>query len=64
MIRLLLVDDQSLVQEGIKAVLNLEPDLEVVGTSDNGQSAVDLVETLNPDVVLMDMRMPIMGSDA
>lgn len=65
MIRLLLVDDQSLVRDGIKAMLSLEPDLQIVGTADNGKTAIQLVEALQPDVVLMDVRMPIMdGKEA
>ncbi len=60
MISLLLVDDQPLIRNGIKAMLNLEPDLEVIGTADNGETAVEQVEALQPDVVLMDMRMPVM----
>jgi DNA-binding NarL/FixJ family response regulator len=60
MIRLLLVDDQSLICQGLKAMLTLEADLEVVGCADNGQIALDLVATLKPDVVLMDIRMPVM----
>jgi DNA-binding NarL/FixJ family response regulator len=60
MIRLLLVDDQTLIRDGIRAMLNLEPDLEVVGTADNGESAIAQVKTLQPDVVLMDVRMPVM----
>ena len=60
MIRLLLVDDQKLVYQGLWAMLNLESDLEVVGVANNGQIAVKQVETLQPDVVLMDMRMPVM----
>jgi DNA-binding NarL/FixJ family response regulator len=60
MIRLLLVDDQELVCQGLQAMLNLEPDIEVVGSANNGQIAVQQVETLQPDVVLMDIRMPIM----
>ncbi|GAA6621865.1 response regulator [Scytonema sp. NUACC26] len=65
MIRLLLVDDQSLVRDGIKAMLSLEPDLQVVGTADNGKTAIEQTEALQPDVVLMDVRMPIMdGKDA
>jgi DNA-binding NarL/FixJ family response regulator len=60
MIRLLLVDDQSLICQGLQAVLNQEADLEVVGTAENGQVAIDLVATLQPDVVLMDIRMPVM----
>ncbi|KAB8330753.1 response regulator transcription factor [Scytonema tolypothrichoides VB-61278] len=65
MIRLLLVDDQNLVRDGIKAMLSLEPDLQVVGTAENGKAAIQQVETLQPDVVLMDVRMPIMdGKEA
>lgn len=65
MIRLLLVDDQSLVRQGLKAMLSIEPDLEIIGMAENGEEAVSLFETLQPDVVLMDVRMPVMnGSTA
>ena len=60
MIHLLLVDDQSLVRDGIKVMLNLEPDLQVVGTASNGEEAIEKVEALQPEVVLMDVRMPVM----
>ena len=60
MIRLLLVDDQELVCQGLRVMLNLEPDLEVVGVANNGRVAIQQVEALQPDIVLMDMRMPIM----
>jgi DNA-binding NarL/FixJ family response regulator len=60
MIRLLLVDDQSLICQGLKAMLSLEPDLEVIGTADNGEAAIEQVALLEPDVVLMDLRMPVM----
>lgn len=60
MIRLLLVDDQNLVCQGLKAMLSLEPDLEVVGIANNGQAALDQVAVLQPDVVLMDIKMPVM----
>ena len=60
MIRLLLVDDQELVCQGLKAMLTLESDLEVVGVANNGQTAIEQVEMLQPDVVLMDIRMPMM----
>ncbi|WP_144873453.1 response regulator [Hyella patelloides] len=65
MIRLLLVDDQELVCQGLRAMLNLEPDLEVVGVANNVQTAIEQVEILKPDVVLMDIKMPIMdGTEA
>ncbi len=60
MIRLLVVDDQSLICQGLKAMLSLEDDLEVVGIANNGEQALTQVESLHPDVVLMDLRMPIM----
>jgi DNA-binding NarL/FixJ family response regulator len=60
MIRLLLVDDQNLICQGLKAMLSLEPDLEVVGIANNGEVAIEQVAKLQPDVVLMDVRMPIM----
>ncbi len=59
MIRLLLVDDQDLIRRGLNALLSTDPKLEVVGEAGNGQEAVTLVAQLNPDVVLMDVRMPI-----
>lgn len=64
MIRLLLVDDQQLVRDGIEAMLSIEPDLEVVGTADNGEVAIQQVAALQPDVVLMDVRMPVMNGSA
>ncbi|MCU0567666.1 MAG: response regulator transcription factor [Oculatellaceae cyanobacterium Prado106] len=60
MIRLLLVDDQSLVCQGLQAVLDREADLQVVGSAENGEVAIAQVAALQPDVVLMDIRMPIM----
>jgi DNA-binding NarL/FixJ family response regulator len=61
MIRLLLVDDQNLICQGLKAVLNQELDLEVVGTAENGEVALRLAQTLQPHIVLMDIRMPVMN---
>lgn len=60
MIRLLIVDDQSLICQGLKAMLSLEPELEVVGIANNGEQALAQVEAFSPDVVLMDVRMPVM----
>ncbi|MCS6888561.1 response regulator transcription factor [Chloroflexus sp.] len=64
MIRILLVDDQTLVRQGIQTLLDLEEDLTVVGAAANGQQALALVEQLQPDVVLMDVRMPVMDGVA
>jgi DNA-binding NarL/FixJ family response regulator len=60
MIRVLLVDDQVLIRQGLRSLLEAKPDLEVVGDAENGQKALDLVGMLLPDVVLMDVRMPVM----
>jgi DNA-binding NarL/FixJ family response regulator len=64
MIKVLLVDDQHLIRQGLKALLELEPDLEIVGEAENGETAITLIEQLHPDVVLMDIRMPIMDGVA
>jgi DNA-binding NarL/FixJ family response regulator len=59
MIRLLLADDQSLFRQGLADLLALEPELEVVGQAAQGREAIALAEQLQPDVILMDVRMPI-----
>ncbi len=64
MIKVLLVDDQNLIRQGLKALLELEADLEIVGEAENGETAIRLVEQLHPDVVLMDIRMPVMDGVA
>jgi DNA-binding NarL/FixJ family response regulator len=64
MIRVLLVDDQSIIRQGLKALLELEADLQVVGDAENGQIAIQQVEMRQPDVVLMDIRMPVMDGVA
>jgi len=57
-IRVIVVDDHPIVRSGIVGMLSLEPDFDVVGEANNGAEAVALVAELNPDVVLMDLRMP------
>jgi len=57
-IRVVLVDDQELFREGIRVILDAHPDLDVVGTAGDGLAAVEVVERCQPDVVLMDLRMP------
>jgi DNA-binding NarL/FixJ family response regulator len=64
MIKVLLVDDQNLIRQGLKALLELEPDLEIIGEAENGQQAINLSAKLQPDVILMDIRMPLMDGVA
>ena len=59
-IRLLLVDDQRLMRDGLRTLLELELDFEVVGEAENGAQALDCYRQHSPDVVLMDIRMPVM----
>jgi DNA-binding NarL/FixJ family response regulator len=63
-IQLLLVDDQGIIREGIRSLLEAKSDLSIVGEAENGQIAVDLALSLRPDVVLMDVRMPVMDGVA
>ena len=60
MITVLLTDDQHLVRAGLRALLENDPELHVIGEASNGQESMAQVETLHPDVVLMDIRMPVM----
>ena len=61
MIKVLIADDQAILADGIKSVLSSDGELEVVGIAGNGEEAVRLTEELSPDVVLMDIRMPVMN---
>lgn len=63
-IRVLLVDDQRLLREGLRTLLELEADLRVVGEAEDGEAALTAYETLTPDIVLMDVRMPGMDGVA
>ena len=65
LVRVLVVDDQRLVREGIASLLGIQPGIEVIGTAADGRQAVEQALALAPDVVLMDVRMPVMdGVDA
>ena len=57
-IRVVLVDDQALIRAGFKAIVDSAPDLEVVGESNDGETALDVIRSTRADVVLMDVRMP------
>ncbi len=64
-VRVVLVDDEAMVRVGLRMVLSAEADLEVVGEAANGRDAVDVTVAARPDVVLLDMTMPVMdGPDA
>ena len=56
----MLADDHSIVRRGLASLLSTEPDIEVVGEAANGREAVELVDRLQPDVILMDLEMPEM----
>lgn len=58
MIRVLIADDEAIVRDGLRAIVELEPDLEVVAEAADGAQAVELANTHSPDVVLVDIRMP------
>ena len=60
-LRLLLVDDQALFREGLRLLLSLQADFDIVGEGANGEEAVALARRFAPDVVLMDLRMPMLG---
>ena len=60
MIRIVIADDQAMVRAGFAALLNAHADIEVVGQAEDGAQSVDLVADLAPDIVLMDVRMPLM----
>ncbi|HBV98643.1 MAG: hypothetical protein JL50_17565 [Peptococcaceae bacterium BICA1-7] len=63
-IRILIVDDQPIVCEGLNAILQLEEDFEITGVCHNGQEALDFCEQAKPDIVLMDARMPVIDGIA
>lgn len=61
MIRVVLVDDQTLIRQGVRSLLALSDDIEVVGEASDGQEALEIVPKLKPDVLLLDLRMPNMN---
>ena len=64
MIRLMIAEDQMIVRQGLRRLLEIHPDLMVVGEAANGQEACDQMAKLKPDVILMDIRMPVMDGVA
>jgi YesN/AraC family two-component response regulator len=58
-IRVLLADDQALVRSGFRMILDEREGIEVVGEAENGAQAIELAQALRPDVILMDVRMPV-----
>jgi len=63
-VRVLLVDDQTLFRAGLRTLLSTRPEVEVIGEAENGQDAVRLAAQLRPDVVLMDLKMPVLDGVA
>ena len=57
-IRVMLVDDQMLLREGLKTIINLQDDMEIVEEAENGKKAIEALRKINVDVILMDIRMP------
>ncbi|MFS0863599.1 response regulator [Fredinandcohnia sp. 179-A 10B2 NHS] len=61
MIKVMVVDDQELMRDGLATILNLRPEIEVVETAGNGQEAFEKAQLVKPDIVLMDIRMPVVN---
>ena len=61
MVRVLICDDQTVVREGLEAILSTDPEIQVVGLASNGKEALALVPDAEPDLVLMDLKMPVMN---
>lgn len=60
-VNIIIIDDHSLVREGIKQLLELDGDIKVIGEAGNGEEGIELIQTTNPDVVLLDINMPTMN---
>lgn len=64
-IRILIVDDHALMRMGLRSMLDMQSDMEVIGEAGNGQKAIDLAKSMTPDVIIMDLMMPkVNGADA
>lgn len=61
MIRIVIADDQLLMRDALKTILEVQPDFEVAGMAENGLQALEMADTLHPDVILLDIRMPVMN---
>src|SRR5690554_2917313 len=61
MIRIIIADDQVLIRDGLQTIVEMQEDMEVVGVAENGREACKLTESLKPDLVLMDIKMPEMN---
>jgi DNA-binding NarL/FixJ family response regulator len=59
--KVIICDDQAIVRDGLEMLLKLDPDIQVVGSAEDGAAAVEMVEKKRPDIVLMDLKMPIMN---
>lgn len=57
--KIMIVDDDSLIRDSLKVLLELEDDIDVVGTASNGKEAYEMLNKINPEIVLMDIRMPV-----
>lgn len=61
MIKVMIVDDQAIFKEGLRMILNQDPDIEVISLCENGKEAVELSKIYKPDVILMDIKMPVLN---
>lgn len=61
MIKVMIVDDQALARDGLELIVGASPEIEVIGTADNGANALAKLDELSPDVVLMDLKMPVLN---
>lgn len=61
MIKLLICDDQMIVCEGLSRILGVDPEIKVIGMAHNGADALDLIPDSQPDLILMDLKMPVMN---